>query len=119
MAGDRTGRHESWPVPSVETAAERRRRQRREYHARRTRAIAAGPEHAKPWNVGDARVALDTSLTVPQAAEKVGRSANAVESLRRRWRAGRLPIGLSAHIPDPPRPDTGLRASDQPGSTST
>lgn len=120
MAVEQAGHYETWPVPTVETPVERRRRQRREYHARRTRAIGAGPEHARRWNVGDARVALDTALTVPQAAKKVGRSANSVESLRRRWRAGRLPAGLTAHMPDPPRPDTGVRAAPElPDSTGT
>jgi len=89
-------------VPADETAAERRRRQRREYHARRTRAYAGGPDNGQRWTVSDARIALDTTLKVPDAAEKVGRSASAVESLRRRWRTGRLPAGLVDHIPDPP-----------------
>lgn len=119
MAGDARGQNQSWPVPGAETSAERRRRQRREYHDRRTRASVAGPEHAKPWNASDARIALDTTLTVPQAAKRVGRSANAVESLRRRWRAGRLPLGLSAHIPDPPRvPKHRPPGPVEPGSTT-
>ncbi len=102
MTVDRSGGDRSWPVPAVETPAERRRRQRREYHARRTRNVSGGPDHGQRWTVSDARIALDTKLSVPDAALKVGRSASAVESLRRRWRTVRLPSGLADHIPDPP-----------------
>lgn len=102
MAVDRSGDASSWPVPAVETPEERRRRKRREYHARRARAIAGGPDHGQRWTVSDARTALDTTLSVADAAVKVGRSANAVESLRRRWRTGRLPAGIAVHMPDPP-----------------
>lgn len=106
MTVDQSGGDRSWPVPAVETPAERRRRQRREYHARRSRAIAGGPDHGQRWTVSDARTALDTTLSVPEAALKVGRSATAVESLRRRWRTGRLPASLAAHMPEPPRPSS-------------
>ena len=87
----------------------RRRRQRREYHQRRNRRTAAGAEHGRLWTIPDARTALDPRLSVPEAAEKVGRSANAVESLRRRWRRGQLPAALADQMPRPPHPDTAQR----------
>ena len=91
-----------WDVPDPRDAGERRRQQRREYHRRRTRQTAGGHEHGRPWTIADARVALDVARTVPEAAIELGRSASAVESLRQRWRAGRLPAGLADQMPRPP-----------------
>lgn len=88
----------AWDVPDQESPEERRRRQRREYHQRRTSRTTAGQEHGRRWTIADARIALDMRLSVPDAAAAVGRSANAVESLRRRWRAGRLPAALVDQI---------------------
>ncbi|MFV8227262.1 hypothetical protein ACNQRL_00140 [Mycolicibacterium fortuitum] len=91
---------------NLETGQERRRRQRREYHQRRTTRTAGGQEHGRRWTVADARIALNTGLTVPEAARQLSRSASAVESLRKRWRNGTLPIGLADQVPRPPkRPD--------------
>ncbi|MGV9797342.1 hypothetical protein ACWDTP_04685 [Mycobacterium sp. NPDC003449] len=90
----------------LETGQERRRRQRREYHQRRTTRTAGGQEHGRRWTIADARIALDMRLTVPQAATQLSRSASAVESLRKRWRNGTLPIGLTDQVPRAPkRPD--------------
>lgn len=88
----------AWDVPDQESPAERRRRQRREYHQRRSTKSSAGQEHGRRWTIADARVALDLGLSVKDAAAAVGRSANAVESLRRRWRAGRLPTALADQV---------------------
>lgn len=79
-------------------------RQARYIRNRALRTAAEGSAQRRPWSIPDARVALDVSLTVPQAALRVGRTASAVESLRRRWRLGRLPDALSAHLPLPPPP---------------
>ncbi|KAA1250330.1 hypothetical protein F0Q45_10350 [Mycobacterium simiae] len=87
--------------------AEGRREERRRYVERRA-ARTAVPGRTKRvkklWTVDEAKTALDFSLTVPEAALKVGRTASAVESLRLRWRQGRLPDLLNMHIP-PPRKD--------------
>lgn len=98
---------QAWGVPETESPEERRRRQRREYHQRRTNRTAAGQEHGRRWTIVDARVALDLRLSVPEAAAAVGRSASAVESLRRRWRAGRLPAVLADQV-------VANRAQEQP-----
>ncbi|MDT5087163.1 MAG: hypothetical protein QOJ61_4206 [Mycobacterium sp.] len=87
--------------------AEGRRQERRRYVERRAaRTAIAGRKKTtrRPWTIEEAKTALDTSLTVPEAALTVGRTASAVESLRLRWRRGRLPDALAAHIP-PPRRD--------------
>jgi len=81
---------------SEKSAAERRRY--RENRARRT----AGPATGTRWSITDARIALDPTLSVPVAAVEVGRSAVAVERLRAKWRAGRLPAGLADQVPPPP-----------------
>jgi hypothetical protein len=84
--------------------AEGRREERRRYVERRA-ARTAVPGRAKnvkkPWSVDEAKTALDLSLTVPEAALKIGRTASAVESLRLRWRRGSLPDLLTIHIPPP------------------
>jgi hypothetical protein len=109
----------AWGVPDHESGTERRRRQRREYHQRRTFRTSGGQEHGRQWTVADARIALDVRRTAPDVAIELGRSASAVESLRRRWRNGRLPAGLIDQVPRPPRPDgdtappAGRRANGQ------
>lgn len=87
--------------------AEGRREERRRYierRAARTAVPGRGKNVKKPWSVDEAKTALNLDLTVPEAALKVGRTASAVESLRLRWRQGRLPDVLAMHIP-PPRKD--------------
>jgi len=89
-------------------ASDRRRR----YVARRAaRTAPASPESAaRSWSIPDARVAIDSSLTVVEAALQCGRTASAVESLRSRWRAGKLPAALAARLPAAPvRPKKGYR----------
>ncbi len=86
----------------AETRLERRRRQRREYHQRRAKSTADGQAHRHQWTIPDARIALNLSLTAPQAAIKLGRTASAVQNLRHRWRAGTLPQGLADQVPHPP-----------------
>jgi hypothetical protein len=84
---------------------ERKRLERRRYIERRAQRTAVRGKAKKtgrrPWAIDEAKTALDLSLTVPEAALKVARTASAVESLRLRWRAGRLPAALAAHIPPP------------------
>ena len=87
----------------AETRLERRRRQRREYHQRRALNTAGGQAHRHQWTIPEACIALDLGLTVPQAAIKLGRTASAVQNLRRRWRAGTLPHGLAGQVPRPPQ----------------
>lgn len=84
---------------------------RRRYVARRAaRTTAPMGGSRRPWSIPDAAAALDLSLTVVEAALQVGRTASAVESLRSRWRAGKLPSTLSARLPSAPsRPAKGRR----------
>lgn len=88
-------------------AAEIRRRARRRYIERRAaRTAPEDPEKSdSPWTVTEARIALDPTLTVPEAATQISRTASAVESLRARWRAGRLPAALEHQVPLPPAND--------------
>lgn len=86
---------------------EARRQERRRYiekRAVRTAVTARTKKKRRLWTIDEAKTALDLSLTVPEAALEVGRTASAVESLRLRWRKGRLPEALDVHIP-PPRKD--------------
>lgn len=95
--------------------AEGRREERRRYverRAARTTVPGRAKNVKKPWSVDEAKVALDLSLTVPEAALKVGRTASAVESLRLRWRQGRLPDVLTMHTP-PPRKDSANQNGDR------
>ncbi|KMV21792.1 MULTISPECIES: hypothetical protein [Mycobacterium] len=80
------------------SAAERRR-----YAENRAQRTAGGDKQRTPWSIDDARAALDESLTVTEAALAVGRTAVAVERLRAKWRAGRLPAGLVNQVPPPAR----------------
>lgn len=89
-----------WRALERKRKPETLREQRRRYNervAKRTAATARAT--GQSWNIEDARTALDTSLTVPQAALKTGRTAKSVESLRHRWRAGKLPAWLQDHLP--------------------
>lgn len=84
----------------------------RRYLARRAARTAppAGELARRPWSIPEAQVALDLSITVVEAAKQIGRTASAVESLRSRWRAGKLPAALAARLPaSPDRPTKGHR----------
>ena len=90
-----------------ESAARHRR-----YLARRAARTAPPIDETarRPWSVPEAKVALDPSLTVVEAALQIGRTASAVESLRSRWRAGKLPAALATRLPSAPaRPVKGCR----------
>ncbi len=95
------------PPPQRRSRAERRRYSER--RAERTGAAAA--KRGRPWTIGDARIALDLSLPVTEAAIQVGRTASAVESLRVKWRRGTLAESLALQVPPPPPP----RISDDAG----
>lgn len=82
----------------------RSKEERRRYSQRRAQRTGAGAEKGSTrWTVGDARVALDLSLTVTEAAMKIGRTAKAVELLRAKWRRGQLASGIAAQVPPPPK----------------
>ena len=83
--------------------------QRRSYTSRRAERTASTAHNKKMrWTITDARVALDPTLSVPEAALRVGRTAAAVENLRRKWRLGKLAAGLADQVPPPPRtPESG------------
>jgi hypothetical protein len=82
---------------------ERRRRLRlkRRLYAQRVaaRTVPSARSGGAQWSVSEARLALDMSLTIPQAALAVGRTASSVRSLRQRWRQGRLSPGLASQLP--------------------
>lgn len=81
--------------------SEKDRARRARYSQRRAERTGSASSHRRPWSIEDARRAVDVSLTVPEAATAVGRTASAVESLRSRWRRGQLPDALAAHLPPP------------------
>jgi len=84
----------------------------RRYLTRRAARTAPPTEESarRPWSIPDAKIALDTSRTVVAAALEIGRTASAVESLRSRWRAGKLPAALAARLPAAPaHPKKGCR----------
>ncbi|MGB3674336.1 MAG: hypothetical protein WA988_07850 [Candidatus Nanopelagicales bacterium] len=84
--------------------SEKDRARRARYTERRAeRTAASAAVHRRPWTIEDARTAVDVSMTVPEAARVVGRTASAVESLRNRWRRGVLPDALALHLPVPDR----------------
>ena len=72
----------------------------RRYLARRAVRTAppVGVSARRPWSIPDAKIAIDPSWTVVEAALQIGRTASAVESLRSRWRAGKLPAALAARL---------------------
>lgn len=79
----------------------------RRYLARRAARTAppAGQSARRPWSIPDAKIAIDPSRTVVEAALQIGRTASAVESLRSRWRAGKLAAPLAARLPAAPARD--------------
>lgn len=87
------------------TQAERQAYTRR--RAQRTAGEASS--HRNRWTIDDARTALDVTMSVPEVALRLGRTASAVEGLRAKWRSGALPVALADQLP-PYRPaDGGLR----------
>ncbi|ART74517.1 hypothetical protein BTO20_38660 (plasmid) [Mycobacterium dioxanotrophicus] len=88
------------PTPPPRRRSRDERRRYSERRAERTGAAAAKRGH--PWTIGDARIALDLSLPVTEAAIQVGRTASAVESLRAKWRRGTLAESLALQVPPPP-----------------
>lgn len=85
---------------------------RRRYVARRAARTSppVGESVRRPWSIPEAKIAVDLSLTVVDAALRVGRTASAVESLRSRWRAGKLPAALAGRLPAAPaRSEEGRR----------
>lgn len=89
--------------------------ERRSYTLRRAERTAATADRGGArWTIAEARVALDLSLSVPDAALQVGRTATAVENLRRKWRRGQLADGLTDQLPpapaSTPQPRTGARS---------
>lgn len=89
-------------------SGERRRRksnaERRSYTRRRAERTANAAHHRHRWTIDDAKTALDLTMTVPDAALQLGRTAAAIEGLRVKWRQGKLPTGLADQLPPPPRP---------------
>lgn len=81
------------------------RDERQRYTQRRAeRTGGTGDRQWRRWTISDARIALDPSLSVPDVAIRLGRTASAVEGLRAKWRAGRLPEALATQLPLPPPP---------------
>lgn len=79
--------------------------ERAAYTRRRAiRTADAAVRHGARWSIGDALTAIDPTLTVPEAAVRLGRTAAAVEGLRAKWRAGQLSAALTDHLPPPPKP---------------
>lgn len=88
----------------AENPDKRSKEERRRYSQRRAQRTAAGADkQGSRWTIGDARAALDLSLTVTEAAGKVGRTAAAVELLRAKWRRGELAAAIAAQVPPPPK----------------
>lgn len=91
----------------------RSKAERRRYSQRRAERTAASAEKGgSRWTIGDARAALDLSLTVSEAAVKVGRTAAAVELLRAKWRRGQLAAGIAAQVPPPPSKTAGSQQKE-------
>ncbi|ORW08041.1 MULTISPECIES: hypothetical protein [Mycolicibacter] len=80
------------------------RAERAAYTQRRAERTAKAPMKGSRWSIDDARTALDTSLSVPEVALMLGRTAAAVEGLRARWRAGELSSALADQLPPAPSP---------------
>lgn len=90
--------------PMAENPGKRSKEERRRYSQRRAqRTAATADKRGTRWTIGDARMALDLSLTVSEAAAKVGRTAVAVELLRAKWRRGELAATIAAQVPPPPK----------------
>lgn len=93
----------------------RSKTERRRYTERRAeRTAATAAKRGAPWTIADARVALDMSLTVTEAAVKIGRTASAVEGLRAKWRRGQLAAGLAQQVPPPPPRSATQAGEDTP-----
>lgn len=85
--------------------------ERRRYtQGRAERTAVTADKSGARWTIADARVALDFSLTVTEAAIQVGRTASAVENLRSKWRRGQLAAGLVDQFLPPPAGATGGKA---------
>lgn len=98
----------------MEEAPKRSRVERRNYTVRRAeRTASTAVLRGARWSIPDARVALDLSLSVPEAALRVGRTATAVENLRRKWRRGQLAAGLADQMPPPPRTPAAGKDADR------
>ncbi|CAN3132296.1 hypothetical protein ACNUDN_30675 [Mycobacterium sp. smrl_JER01] len=94
--------------------SKRSRIERRNYSVRRAeRTASTAVRRGQRWSIPDARIALDLSLSVPEAALQVGRTAAAVENLRRKWRLGQLASGLADQVPPPPRAPEPGKDSDR------
>lgn len=103
--GDAHGPHETKDTrPMAENPSKRSKEERRRYSQRRAqRTAASADKQGTRWTIGDARTALDLSLTVTEAAATVGRTAVAVELLRAKWRRGELATAIAAQVPPPPK----------------
>ncbi len=66
---------------------------------RAKRTAGKATSHRSRWTIDDARTALDLSLSVPEVALRLGRTAAAVEGLRAKWRGGALPLALADQLP--------------------
>ena len=87
------------------TANGKTRAERAAYTRRRAiRTADAAIQHGARWSIADALTAIDPTLTVPDAAVRLGRTAAAVEGLRAKWRAGKLSAALTDQLPPPPTP---------------
>lgn len=85
------------------TDSKQSKNERRRYTERRAeRTAPTAVKAGARWTIADARIALNTQLTVAEAALKIGRTATAVEVLRAKWRSGRLAAGLIDQVPPPP-----------------
>ncbi len=102
------------PEEAGEPTARRGRKTRAERQAytrrRAARTAREASRHRSRWTIDDARLALDLTLSVPQVALRLGRTAAAVEGLRAKWRSGALPPALADQLP-PYRPTS---AGDAP-----
>lgn len=83
--------------------------ERQAYTRRRAQRTASeATSHRSRWTIDDARTALDVTMSVPEIALRLGRTASAVEGLRAKWRSGALPSALADQLP-PYRPDSEAR----------
>ncbi|MEB3023442.1 MULTISPECIES: hypothetical protein [Mycolicibacter] len=87
-----------------QSPARKSRKERASYTQRRAQRTEKAPMKGARWSPDDARTALDMSLSVPEVALRLGRTAAAVEVLRARWRAGQLSSALADQLPPPPSP---------------
>lgn len=92
--------------------------ERQNYTTRRAKLTGGknATSHRSRWTIDDARTALDLSLSVPEIALRLGRTASAVEGLRAKWRSGALPLALADQLP-PYRP-AGTNHRTVPGAVA-